>query len=307
MAAIDAELQRQGLIGNRPVIAFAPASFSAVARVHEPRYLDMLAEIAHHGGNWLDPDTYCGHDSLDTALLAAGASIAAVDAAIDGTAEHGFVIARPPGHHANRTRGMGFCLLNNVAIAAARGLDRGLERIAIVDFDVHHGNGTQDIFYRDPRVLFISIHQHGHHFYPGTGAADERGADAGEGFTINVTLASGQDDTAYLHAYDEAVARPLVAFSPELVLISAGFDAHRADPIGDMRVTEAGFAAMTARLVDQATRSADNRVVALLEGGYDPPALGRSVAAVLKTLDCGDAAMYDASDAPSSRTTSGEE
>jgi len=283
MAAIDDELTRAGLLDDRPAVPFGPADLDAVARVHNPRYIAALHDLAAGGGAWLDADTMVAPDSVAVALLAAGAAIAAVDAALDGHAPHAFALVRPPGHHATPRRGMGFCLLNSVAIAAAHALDRGLQRVLIVDWDVHHGNGTQDAFETDPRVLFCSLHQSP--LYPGTGAATERGRGAGEGFTINVPLRAGGGDDLYRHVFDERFLPAARAYRPELVLVSAGFDAHAADPLGGMRLTESGFADLTHRVVDLATESAAGRVVAVLEGGYDPAALARGVAATLRVLD----------------------
>ncbi len=285
ITAIERELKRSDLLGGRPDIPFGPASPEAVERVHDPVYLAALHRFSEAGGGWLDGDTMLGPDSLSVALLASGAAITAVDAALDGQAPRGFVLARPPGHHATPGRGMGFCITNHIAIAAAHALSRGLSRILIVDWDVHHGNGTQDAFYTSDRVLYFSIHQSP--LYPGTGAASETGEGAGRGFTINLPLPAGQDDATYrrlLHDHLLPAARP---FQPDLILISAGFDAHVADPLGGMRLTESGFAALTTDVLALATESAEGRVVAILEGGYDPAALARSVVAVLRVLDAG--------------------
>lgn len=200
---------------------------------------------------------------------------------------------------------MGFCLINNVAVAAAHALARGLERVAIVDWDVHHGNGTQDIFYDSNRVLLCSAHQSP--FYPGTGSAQEVGTGAGRGFTVNAPLAAGQGDGVYARVFDEIFLPRLRDERPELVLISAGFDAHHDDPIGGMRLTDEGFAALAARVVAVANACAQGRVVAILEGGYDPPALGRCVASVLRILDGGAPAEYDEQDADPDRTPSQQE
>jgi acetoin utilization deacetylase AcuC-like enzyme len=227
-------------------------------------------------------------------MLAAGAAVAAVDAALDDRVTRSFVVSRPPGHHATPMRGMGFCFLNNVAIAAAHALSRGLERVAIVDWDVHHGNGTQDAFYDTESVLFVSTHQYP--FYPGTGSAGETGRGKGEGYTINIPLSAGRHDDDYLRVFDEQLLPTVDRYRPELILISAGYDAHAHDPLGGMRLTESGFAALTARVTALAERHCDGRVVALLEGGYDPPALARSVAATLRILDGETPAGYDDND-----------
>jgi acetoin utilization deacetylase AcuC-like enzyme len=283
LPAIDRELEHQDLIAGRPDVPFGPADLVDVERVHNPWYVEAIERAADQGGGWLDHDTYLSPASYDVALLAAGAAVAAVDAALDGTAARSFVVARPPGHHATPERGMGFCLLNNVAIAAAHALARGLTRVLIVDWDVHHGNGTQDAFYDTDQVLFFSTHQYP--FYPGTGAAAETGIGQGEGFTINVPLPAGQRDDTYVRLFDERLLPAAQHYRPELILISAGYDAHVDDPLGGMRLTEPGFAALTERVAALAAAHAANRLVAFLEGGYDPPALGRSVAATLRVLD----------------------
>ncbi len=283
LVAVDAELERAGLVAGRADVPFGPADPAAIERVHDPRYVAALHDLATRGGGWVDADTMVAPDSVDVALLAAGAAVAAVDATLDGVAARAFALVRPPGHHATPARGMGFCLFNSVAVAAAHAVARGLERVLIVDWDVHHGNGTQDAFYATDRVLFCSVHQSP--FYPGTGAADERGRGAGEGFTINVPLRAGKGDDDYRRVFDEAFLPAARRYRPELVLVSAGFDAHRADPLGGMRLTEEGFADLARRVIDLAEASAGGRLVAVLEGGYDPPALGRSVATVLRVLD----------------------
>ena len=283
LVVIDEALENLDLVSGRPDIPFAAASVEKLARVHDPRYIEGLRHFAAQGGGFLDADTIVGPNSFDIAALAAGAGIAAVDAALDGRARRGFVLARPPGHHATPTRGMGFCLFNTVAVAAAHALAQGLERVLIVDWDVHHGNGTQDAFYETEQVLFASVHQWP--LYPGTGSAAERGADRGVDYTLNVPLPPGGDDRTYARVFDELVLPAAHAYRPQLVLISAGFDAHENDPLGGMRLTEAGFADLARRVIAVAEEHADGRVVAILEGGYDPAALAASVVATLAILD----------------------
>ena len=283
IAAIEAALADADLVGGRPEVPFGPSGLAALERVHDITYLDALEELALAGGGALDADTLVRRDSWEVALVGAGAAVAAVDAVLDGRAEAAFALVRPPGHHATPGRGMGFCLLNNAAIAAAQALARGLERVLIVDWDVHHGNGTQDVFWERRDVLFASLHQWP--LYPGTGGAGERGSGPGLGFTRNVPLPPGTDDTAYLAAFEATVIPAAQAFRPELVVVSAGFDAHAADPLAGMRLSEEGFAALAGRVAMLADDHAEGRLVAVLEGGYDPGALGRSVVATVRAFD----------------------
>lgn len=281
--AVTEELRRQELLGGRPEVAFDAATDEQICRVHDPDYLVALERFTAAGGGALDPDTLVLPDSLDVARLAAGAAVAATNAVLDGRVDRAFCLVRPPGHHATPSRGMGFCLLNTVAIAAAEALARGSERVLIIDWDVHHGNGTQDAFYATDRVLYCSIHQS--LLYPGTGESTEVGIGAGKGFTLNIPLAAGSGDAEYERVLDEIVLPRARDYQPQLVLLSAGFDAHEADPLADMRVTTEGFAALAERVVRLATEEAGGNLVAILEGGYHRQALARSVAAVLKVFD----------------------
>jgi acetoin utilization deacetylase AcuC-like enzyme len=212
------------------------ATTEELRRVHTREHIDRIAATAGRAGVMLDADTFTSPDSFDVARLAAGAAVQAMEHALD-TGETAFALVRPPGHHAERDEAMGFCLFNNVAVAAAAAVARGLDRIAIVDIDVHHGNGTQHVFYAEPRVLYVSTHQYP--FYPGTGAREETGADAGVGFTLNLPLPAGSTDADYARAYDSVAAR-LSVFDPQLLLVSAGFDAHADDPLASMFVTAVG-------------------------------------------------------------------
>ena len=259
------------------------ASDEELGRVHDGDYLSLMREVAGRAVA-LDPDTYTSPQSYDVARLAAGAAVMAVDHVLDGPpGSRAFAMVRPPGHHAERNRAMGFCLFNNIAVAAAHARARGLARVAILDYDVHHGNGTQASFYRDPAVLFVSSHQFP--FYPGTGAAGEIGADAGVGFTVNLPLSAGATDADYDLVY-KAVAGPVLEqFQPELILLSAGFDAFVDDPIGAMRVSAAQFGRLTAFAADLADRLCAGRVVAVTEGGYDLAGLGACLGAAIAALD----------------------
>jgi acetoin utilization deacetylase AcuC-like enzyme len=300
LMAIDTALERLNLLAGRPEIPFHAAPDELLARIHDPRYIAGIREFSAQGGGWLDADTPVGPRSAEVAALAAGAGVAAVEAVLDGRAQRGFVLARPPGHHATPSRGMGFCLFNSIAVAAAHALARGLDRVLIVDWDVHHGNGTQDAFYESDEVLFCSVHQWP--LYPGTGAASERGVGTGSGYTINVPLAAGATDDAYRDVFDQILLPAANAFQPQIVLISAGFDAHANDPLAGMLVTERGFASLARRVVEIAEEHADGRVVAFLEGGYDPPALAASVVATLAELDGDDASLADALGSSDGRT-----
>ena len=254
----------------------APMADEGALRLGHPQdYIDWVrAQMPASGRTALDPDTWATPGSWDAALRGVGGCIAAIDAVLDGRATNAFVATRPPGHHAERTRAMGFCLFSTIAIAARHALEnRGLSRVAVVDFDVHHGNGTQDVLWDEPRALFISSHQMP--LYPGTGAASERGASNN---ILNLPLPPGSGGAEMRRAY-EALAFPrLRAFRPELILISAGFDAHADDPLANLMWTEEDFAWITRALCDIADEVCSGRVVSTLEGGYDLPALAASVA-----------------------------
>ena len=250
---------------------------------HSSDYVALVESTSKTNQYALDGDTITCRDSFGVGLLAVGGLLRLLDGIAAAEIANGFALVRPPGHHALKNRAMGFCLFNTIAIGA-RHLKRahGAKRILIMDWDVHHGNGTQEAFYDDPSVLFISTHQFP--FYPGTGAMDEIGVNEGEGCTINVPLPAGCGDAEYLRVFDEIVAPAADKFEPEWVLVSAGFDPHRRDPLGGMNVTEEGFGAMAAILLRLAERHADGKIAFLLEGGYDLAALHKSVAAVLNAL-----------------------
>lgn len=260
------------------VVEPRPATRKALLRVHDEAHVAAI-EGTNGQAVRLDPDTFTSPESYEVALLAAGAAVQAAEHALD-TKETAFALVRPPGHHAERDKAMGFCLFNNIAVAAAAALARGLSRVAIVDIDVHHGNGTQWMFYADPKVLYVSTHQSP--FYPGTGAADEVGTGAGKGFTFNVPLAAGATDADYAAAY-RTIAGVLEKFAPELLLVSAGFDAHEDDPLASMRMTAAGYAAVVKSLADTALR-AGCPMALVTEGGYDLDALRACLEASLGAL-----------------------
>jgi acetoin utilization deacetylase AcuC-like enzyme len=250
-----------------------------IRAVHTENLFERIRETDGVERSRLDADTSTSARSYEIALLAAGGLLQVVDAVAQGVSDNAFAFVRPPGHHATASQAMGFCLFNNVAVAAKHLRGRGFERVAIVDFDLHHGNGTEAIFYDDPSVLYASLHQYP--YYPGTGAADDVGRDAGRGFTVNVPLSAGVGDAGYLLAFDQILSPVLRQFAPDFVLISAGFDCHHRDPLGGMQVTEAGVVGMTRRLLDVSREASDGRFAAVLEGGYDLDAIRNSAEAML--------------------------
>jgi acetoin utilization deacetylase AcuC-like enzyme len=257
------------------------ATRQQLARVHGDGYLTQIAETAGQAVS-LDPDTYTSPDSYEIARLAAGAAVDATERVMGGSHRTALALVRPPGHHAERDRAMGFCLYNNVAVAAAHAHTLGARRIAIVDYDVHHGNGTQHIFEANPHVLYVSTHQFP--YYPGTGAATEVGVGEGVGATINLPLEAGAVDEDYRLVFDEVVVPAMRRFAPDLVLVSAGFDAHQRDPLAGMRLTTPCFAAMTMALRGVAEECCSGRIVLVTEGGYDLQALAASLDAVAAVL-----------------------
>jgi len=273
-ARLEAVLRAMDGLDVEHRTASAPASFEAIARVHDPKYVAAIRALRGQSLH-LDADTPIGPGSIEAADLAAGVGMAAVDAVMRGECRSAFAAVRPPGHHAERAQAMGFCVFNNIAIAAEHArLTHGAERILIVDWDVHHGNGTQHIFYGRRDVLFFDVHQAP--FYPGTGALAEHGKGAGEGYTINVPVPPGLGDGDYRLALDEVLVPIADAFTPDLVLVSAGFDAHRDDPLGEERVSDDGFAALAGIVQRIAQQHCQGKLVMLLEGGYDLRALGQS-------------------------------
>ena len=267
--------------GGGDVVAPRLATHEQLARVHDAEHLHRIAEAAGQAMA-LDADTYTSPESSEIALLAAGAAVDGVERVMSGLHRAALALVRPPGHHAERGRPMGFCLYNNVAVAAAHARTLGARRVAVVDYDVHHGNGTQQIFEADPHVLYMSIHQFP--YYPGTGSAAEIGRDAGRGFTVNIPLEVGAMDTDYQVVFAEVVIPILRQFAPDLILVSAGFDAHERDPLGGMRLTTAAFPAMTMALRVIAEEYCLGRIVVITEGGYDLMALRESLDGVVEAL-----------------------
>ena len=278
LEAVRRGLRQGGLVEDLVALAPPPASREDLVRVHAAHHVDRVASADGEHVRF-DPDTAMGPRSWAAATRAAGAVVDAVGQVLDGTLDRAFCNVRPPGHHATPQRAMGFCLLNNVAVGAAAALAHGLNRVAVIDFDVHHGNGTQEAFWRDPRVLFVSSHQFP--YYPGTGALDEVGEGDGRGFTVNLPMPAGLGDGEYRSAYRDIVEPIGRAFDPELVLVSAGFDAHRDDPLGGMALGAAGFAELMDVCLAVASGAARGRLVAVLEGGYDLDGIAEASAAVI--------------------------
>ncbi|HEY8485197.1 MAG TPA: histone deacetylase [Longimicrobiales bacterium] len=277
-ALIGAMLQREA----------TPAGVEDLVRVHADSLVEAVRRAAEEAGRegrqvYLEADTVVSGASWDAALASAGCAITAAELVLDGEASTAFALCRPPGHHATVDRAMGFCLFNNVAVATRRiQAVRGVGRVLIIDWDVHHGNGTQDIFYQDPSVYYLSLHLSPH--YPGTGFVEERGAGSGLGATRNVPLPAGTPAGEYLRRFDEALDATLAEFEPEFVFISAGFDCLAGDPLGGLELEPSDLHALAVRVVERARAVARGRVVAVLEGGYVPERLGLGVVAVLRAF-----------------------
>ena len=280
--AIRDALVAADIVGRGVHVGIRLATDAELAAVHGGGYLTELERVVPGNTGWLDSDTYFSPHTWEAARAAAGSACELARLVMKGEHSHGLAVVRPPGHHATRDQAMGFCLLNNVAAAAAAARAAGAARVAIVDWDVHHGNGTQDIFWNDPDVLYISVHQFP--YYPGSGAPTEVGGTGALGATLNVGLPAGSGDADYAAVFDHVFLPALVKFKPDLIFISAGFDAFEHDPLASMRVTHAGFAAMAERLRYVADRIAGGRLIAVLEGGYDLDGLAGGMTAVLRTL-----------------------
>jgi acetoin utilization deacetylase AcuC-like enzyme len=282
---VEQRLDAAKLLSRCRSASFAAADREAILAVHEPQVFERAKLLAERGGGYLDPDTVVCPASFKVAMNAAGACMAAVDDVIGGVDHTALCLIRPPGHHATPETSMGFCLFNNIAVAAAHARKKhGLNRVMIVDWDVHHGNGTQDIFYSDPSQYFLSIHRFGGGFYPGTGAIGETGTGAGLGFTRNVALPFGISRREYLEAFRSALEQAADKFKPELILVSAGFDAHALDPVGCLGLETDDFADLTKSILDVARAHTGGRLVACLEGGYNLDALAESVQVHLEEL-----------------------
>jgi acetoin utilization deacetylase AcuC-like enzyme len=281
ITTLEAEMVRNGWFGWEREDA-PRATRDQLSRVHPLGHVDMIADLCASGGGAIDLDTSAVPGTYEAALRASGGAVALVDALLRDGDPCGVSALRPPGHHAERARAMGFCFFNNVAVAAAHArAEHGAERVLILDWDVHHGNGTNDIFHADPSVLFCSIHEWP--LYPGTGPADDAGSGAGEGYTLNLPVPGGSGDEVHTSLVEHVVAPLIVSWKPQLVLVSAGFDAHRADPLATLRLSEAGFARMTASL-RHACAEAGAPLGLVLEGGYAVDALAASMAALMPVL-----------------------
>jgi acetoin utilization deacetylase AcuC-like enzyme len=279
LEAIRSRLERDGLAASCRDVSARAATDEELLRIHTPGLLTLVTETAEHAYLQLDPDTYTCADSALAARLAAGGLVDLCAEVGGGNLDNGLALLRPPGHHAEASRPMGFCLFNNVAVAAkALQASGAAGKVLIVDWDLHHGNGTQHSFWEDPSVLYFSTHQFP--FYPGTGAIEEVGGGAGRGYTVNVAWGEGMGDAEYLDAFDRVLLPIARSFAPDFVLVSCGFDAADGDPLGGMRLSPAGYAAMTARLRELA----GGRLVLALEGGYDLEAIARSAEACLRVL-----------------------
>jgi acetoin utilization deacetylase AcuC-like enzyme len=303
LRAVMTLLREREVLSTLTALAFNPANFDELTAVHSPTYVSQVYRISEAGRGALNPDTYLTKQSFAAASMAVGASMTATDAVVKGQVQRAFALSRPPGHHAFADHGEGFCLFNNIAFAAKVALgdfaehDMGWspsasrahrnskpERVMIVDFDVHHGNGTQAFFYDDPRVLYVSVHEYGWSLYPGTGGAEEKGRGQGQGATLNVPLPPGVGDFGYARVFDEIIVPTARQFQPNLLLVSAGYDAHWRDPLAHMQVSLAGFARMMRVLCELSDELCAGKLVAVLEGGYDLHALSFGVMNTLRIM-----------------------
>lgn len=283
LEAVVDRIEKSSLLERLVRIAPRPATRDELLLVHTERHIDTIQRICLEGGGWLDGDTYASKDSYRVALHAVGGALCGVDAIMNGTVDNAFALVRPPGHHATPQRAMGFCLFNNVAIAARYAIQRyNLQKVLIVDFDVHHGNGSEEAFYRDPKVFYFSTHQYP--FYPGTGAAESIGAGDAIGTTLNVPMSPGGDDSSFQHVFEELLLPAARNFQPDFILVSAGYDAHFADPLAAMELSDYGYRQLVRILKELANKLCHRRLMFCLEGGYHPQALSQSITATFEVL-----------------------
>ncbi|MCP4105848.1 MAG: histone deacetylase [Desulfobacteraceae bacterium] len=283
LEAVCKMLDRSDMLGCFTEISPREAEKKELILIHSPEYLDKISATEGKAQTSLTPDTHTSPGSYKAALLSAGGLFLAISKVVSGELRNAFALVRPPGHHAEKSRAMGFCLFNNIALGAVYAREfLGLKRILIVDWDVHHGNGTQHSFENDPSVLFISAHQHP--LFPGTGLFTEAGIGKGEGFTVNIPLSKGYADAEYAAIFEKLFRPVAMEFGPELILVSAGFDTHKSDPVGGMKMTSAGFAVLTRSLMGIADDCCGGKLVLSLEGGYNVKALAESVKFVLREL-----------------------
>ena len=283
LVAAISYLEETGIKEKLNCLTSRPALLEELEMIHTLDYISYVKSKAERGGGWLDPDTIMSPKSYEAALYAAGGLMVAVEAVMRREVDNAFALVRPPGHHATHDQAKGFCIFNNIAIAAKFVLSRfNLNRVLIADFDVHHGNGTQNAFYADPRVLYFSTHQYP--FYPGTGWMDETGMGEGEGTTVNFPMSAGWGDNEYLRAFNEGLVPLARRFQPQIILVSAGFDAHWTDPLAMMRVTITGFAQMVKILKELAGELCQGRLIFTLEGGYNLQVVASSTKAIFDVL-----------------------
>lgn len=275
LIAIREKLESRSYYSNFQQLTPRPATIKEIELVHGREYIHSVDNLCNRNGGFLNSDTVVSADSYAAALLAAGVGLAAADALLAGQLKRALLLVRPPGHHGLQNQAMGFCLFNNVAVCARHLRQNNVNRVAILDWDVHHGNGTEAIFYDDPHVLFISLHQYPH--YPGTGAAEDTGVGPGAGFTLNLPMAAGVGDAEYRQAFEKQILPQLEAFAPEILLLSAGFDAHHKDPLGGINLNTKMYEWMTRQVVEFSEKNCKYGLISFLEGGYDLEALSDSV------------------------------
>lgn len=283
LQAVLRKLKKTGLIDRLDIIEPEPATVEDVALTHSRDYIIGVEEACKCAPANLDPDTVVSGDSFKTALLAAGGVMKAADLVVSGKYDNAFCLVRPPGHHARPSQAMGFCIFNNAAIGA-RYIQKkyNIGRVAIIDWDAHHGNGTEEIFYNDPSVFYISLHQYP--YYPGTGSGESVGEGKGKGFNLNIPMRAGSNDEDYIKAFEKIIVPKMEKFKPEFILISAGFDSHRDDPLSSLNITEAGYKKMTEIIKKMASIYSKNRLISILEGGYNLLSLARSTEEHIKAL-----------------------